>query len=387
MKKQRDRIRYLTTRRRADGRVAYYWQPNKAMRDAGWTVRPLGHNAEAATTAALQANQELDAWRAGKAPATDGTPPPPPPVPERHTFAHLVKAYRASRHYPTNPKTARSYEVNLKALLLWAGDAPITSITPPSVQALMEAHRATPHHAAALVRMLSILFNKGRLLGLTTDNPAARAGIRQPPPRHQTWTDEAVETCVAVADRTGMPSVGTAIMISMEIAQRQTDCLAMPKSRYQNGEFQFRQSKRGALIAVPATQRLRARLAAMPKTNSTTIIVNEKTGAPYTEQQFQTAFIRVRKLALQESDSLQGLQYRDLRRTGVCLLAIAACTIAQIAAVSGHKINTVTTILETYLPRMGVVAAAAIAKLDEYRQNQTEIQSQEALDFHPINTN
>ncbi|MCP4392938.1 MAG: hypothetical protein GY804_01515 [Alphaproteobacteria bacterium] len=53
----------------------------------------------------------------------------------------------------------------------------------------------------------------------------------------------------------------------------------------------------------------------------------------------------------------------DLRRTAVVRLAEAGATEAQIAAVTGHKIETTRQILETYLPRTSDMAEAAITKL------------------------
>jgi hypothetical protein len=40
--------------------------------------------------------------------------------------------------------------------------------------------------------------------------------------------------------------------------------------------------------------------------------------------------------------------------------------------VTGHKIDTVVDILETYLPRDGIMAANAIAKLDRWRSERSK---------------
>ena len=44
----------------------------------------------------------------------------------------------------------------------------------------------------------------------------------------------------------------------------------------------------------------------------------------------------------------------------------AGCTESQIAAVTGHKIDTCRRILETYLPRTDKMADEAINKLERY---------------------
>jgi hypothetical protein len=53
-------------------------------------------------------------------------------------------------------------------------------------------------------------------------------------------------------------------------------------------------------------------------------------------------------------------------------LARAGCTPPEIAAVTGHKIDAVLDILETYLPRNSEMAAQAITKLDAYRRRKQE---------------
>ena len=61
------------------------------------------------------------------------------------------------------------------------------------------------------------------------------------------------------------------------------------------------------------------------------------------------------------------LWFLDLRRTTVVWLAEAGSTKAEVAAITGHLIDRVRTILETYLPRTGPMAVAAIAKLEDAR--------------------
>ena len=59
---------------------------------------------------------------------------------------------------------------------------------------------------------------------------------------------------------------------------------------------------------------------------------------------------------------LGGLQRRDLRRTGIVQLAIAGATVPQIAALSGHSVDQVQRIIDTYLPRRGEVAIGGVEK-------------------------
>ena len=82
----------------------------------------------------------------------------------------------------------------------------------------------------------------------------------------------------------------------------------------------------------------------------------------------------MRAVARDQAPELDGLRIADLRRTAVVWMAEADATEAQIAAVTGHNINSTRQILETYLPRNEVMAAAGIAKLASRRASkQTEI--------------
>jgi len=56
------------------------------------------------------------------------------------------------------------------------------------------------------------------------------------------------------------------------------------------------------------------------------------------------------------------LQRRDLRRTGMVELALCGVPDTQIAALSGHTIETTRRILDTYIPRRAELALAAIEK-------------------------
>jgi integrase len=59
-----------------------------------------------------------------------------------------------------------------------------------------------------------------------------------------------------------------------------------------------------------------------------------------------------------------GLTFHDLRGTAVTRLAEADCSVAEIAAITGHSMRDVGAILDKYLARTDKIALAAIAKLE-----------------------
>src|SRR5438067_38216 len=63
---------------------------------------------------------------------------------------------------------------------------------------------------------------------------------------------------------------------------------------------------------------------------------------------------------------ITGLTFNDLRGTAVTRLAIADCTVPQIAAITGHSLRDVTAILDSnYLNRDPAMAETAIRKLEK----------------------
>lgn len=92
-------------------------------------------------------------------------------------------------------------------------------------------------------------------------------------------------------------------------------------------------------------------------------MVNEFTGQPYKKDNFAHLFSDIAKGA-----EVTDKQFRDLRRTAAVRLAEAGCTTEEVVAVTGHKIESGSNILETYLPRNAAMAANAIDKLESHKR-------------------
>jgi integrase len=93
--------------------------------------------------------------------------------------------------------------------------------------------------------------------------------------------------------------------------------------------------------------------------------VSEITMRPYKADNFRAVFADLRRAA-----GIADVQFMDLRRTAVVRLAEASCTVPEIAAITGHSLETTQKILEVYLPRNSTMARHAIAKLESHRARQ-----------------
>jgi integrase len=81
---------------------------------------------------------------------------------------------------------------------------------------------------------------------------------------------------------------------------------------------------------------------------------------PWTEEGFQSSFSKARKKA-----GVTGVTFNDLRGTAVTRLAVAGCTEAEIATITGHSLSEVRSILDKhYFHRDPRLAESAIRKLE-----------------------
>lgn len=207
-------------------------------------------------------------------------------------------------------------------------------------------------------------------------NPAFRLRLRTLPPRVVVWTPAEVAHLVDTADRMGLASVGDAVVIALHSGQRQGDVLALAGATEHGAAVVLRQSKTGALVRVPATDQLTARLAVMRQRRRAgsvvalsapaELVIMEATGRRYASDTFRHTFARVRKAAAETMPSVAGKWFSDLRDTAVTRLALAACSIPEICAITGHSLEGAHAVLKHYLALSDDSARAGIEKLQIY---------------------
>jgi integrase len=94
------------------------------------------------------------------------------------------------------------------------------------------------------------------------------------------------------------------------------------------------------------------------KRGAVTILTNSR-GQPWTEDGFRTSWGKAFAKA-----GLGDLHFHDLRGTAVTRLALSGCTVPEIAAITGHSMDTVQQILDAhYLGGRVELAESAIEKL------------------------
>jgi integrase len=217
-------------------------------------------------------------------------------------------------------------------------------------------------------------FNYGMLkFGEITSNPFHQLNKLTSPPRRQRWTDEQLSNFIMKADELGHPSVGLCALLCMELVQRPGDILSMKWGAYEERDntWYIRQSKRGAVVRIPETQRLRiamqsAKRLAIQRTSgeiNDLLICPTATGKRWHRRNFTGAVRRIARFAGLPDD----LQIRDLRRTGATEAASAGATPLELMAIGGWA-NQAS--IRPYLVQTVEQAASVQAKRDTYRRGQ-----------------
>ena len=202
-----------------------------------------------------------------------------------------------------------------------------------------------------------------------TCNPFSDLDKLSSSPRRQRWTDQQLDRFIQKAEELGLPTIGRCALMCMELMQRPGDILNLTWDAYQRTEkvWEIKQSKRGAVVRIPETRRLRLALKAVrqqAKRNASgnkMIVCSTVTGKRWHRRNFTKAVRCIARKAGLPDD----LQIRDLRRTAATEGATAGATPAEMMAVGGWA-NPAS--IRPYLVQTREQAAAFQTKRDRYRK-------------------
>jgi integrase len=211
--------------------------------------------------------------------------------------------------------------------------------------------RAADYAWMVLARVLAVAKDRG-LLSL---NICERGGrLSRGGRAEKIWTTESVARFEAKASA----FMRLALMLGLWTGQRQGDLLRLTWTAYDGDAIKLKQAKTGSRVVVPIARPLRMALDAAARV-APTVLVNSR-GNTWTKAGFRTSW---RKTC--EKAGVTGLTYHDLRGTAVTRMALAGCTVAEIAAVTGHSLRDVDRIMDVhYLGGREELARRAIAKLE-----------------------
>lgn len=358
---------YVVTKTRKDGTDRLYFQVPRRLRPDGWL--PAIPIARAKDRSGPIADDERPAIIESGKHLFDQLIRARLGLPEieakrSRTMRDLVLAWQKSPEWRSlRPSTKEGYSFNCERVLAWAdecGDPDPSLISQPNVRSFLANFDDRPRTKKAVLKVVALIMQQAVALGWRTDNPAR--GIRVPTPKSRVgiWEQTDVDLYVNTARQSGRVSIALIILLVWEIGQRLTDVRGFrPGAEYdaERGVFSFRQSKTDAAVTLQVSTALRDMLG---EREGVFIFYDEVTGKPYSQHRLSSEFAKVRTAAVPLGG--RSLVLRHLRHSCVVQLARASCTTAEIAAVTGHTMSSVNSILATYLPRDGRVARNALIK-------------------------
>jgi integrase len=279
---------------------------------------------------------------------------------ERHagTFNGLIRDYTLS---PEFAKRADSTQKEYRRMLIKAeaqfGDMSLAALEDPSVRHDFMSWRATvarnsgereaDNRLSVISAMLSWAKENGRVFsnhvtGFRRLHSADRSEL--------IWLPEHIEAFMRVAPI----EMQRALILALHTGQRQGDLLHLTWCNYDGRFISLRQGKTGRRVELPCTNALKRMLDSLGR--ETAVILTTKTRLPWKARYFKAQWEAATKMA-----GITNLHFHDLRGTAITMLAEAGCTTPQIAAITGHSLKTVTTILDKYLARTRVLAGEAVA--------------------------
>jgi integrase len=290
------------------------------------------------------------------------------------TLLSLLQAYQASSAFTDlKPITRKDYARQIVKIERDFADFPLKALSDPRTRGVFLAWRdklslgskvQADHAMAVLGRVLSWGLDRG----LVTHNPCTRPGkLYRSSRADKVWSnDHETKFLGGAPERLRLP-----LLLALWTGQRQGDLLRLPWSAYDGTHIRLRQSKRGRRVVIPVGAPLKTALDAAAKVKKGPIILLNADGHPWTSASFKRAWGRATIAA-----GIVDRTFHDLRGTAATRLALAGCTEAEIASITGHALGDVHRILDAhYLHRDPGLAESAIKKLEARTNLQTALQT------------
>jgi integrase len=269
--------------------------------------------------------------------------------PATGTLFALIAAFKATGEFA---KLAARTKKDYLRFLGWVesefGDMPLSLAEKPKARGMFktwrddiaEKHgdRQADYVWGVLARVLSVAKDRGTI----TTNVCERGGKLYSVDRAEViWLSEHVKAFLAAAP----DELRFALVLALWTGQRQGDLIKLNWSQYDGTHIRLRQGKRKARVLLPVGSVLKNELdSRRPKKPEGAILRNTR-GVAWTSDGFRSSWSAVHTRAgLDTTD----LRFNDLRGTAVTRLALAGCSVPQIAKFTGHSLKDVERILDAH---------------------------------------
>ena len=275
------------------------------------------------------------------------------------TFSSLITGFLESPEFnKLADKTRKDYRRYLDGLRDRFGTLPIEALSDRRIREdffewrdqYADKPRTADYAWSILRRILSWSYDRGKI----NINHAINPGRLYDSDRSDLiWLPHHVEAFCKVAS----DELKLALMLAAFTGQRQGDLLKMTWGQYDGSWINHRQSKGKKKVPVPVHRDLKKVLDRVPRRS--TLILTTPKDVPWKSDWFRNQWGKTAKAA-----GIRELHFHDLRGTAVTMLAEAGCTPPEIAAITGHSMKHVETILGKYMAMTRELAQSAMTKLE-----------------------
>lgn len=278
---------------------------------------------------------------------------------------------------------------NLKKVISWSednGDPSWATIGSEALRELIELYDDRESQRAQMGVAVNHLTRTAVELGWRDDNPMDKVRVPNPKlPERVFWTDEDVTRFQATATDLGYPEMAVLVDFLRATAQRYEDVLKMRHGfEYADGYIDFRQGKRDRKIISKVHKALLEKLDAMRVAGCDYLFANPETRTAYTSTQVQYRFNKIRSAMHRPGDTWITMQV--LRHTCVVKLISEGMPPYKIAAMTGHKYQSIHQIMERYGIRTdnaAMDAARALHRANGGRDEDFGDYNPAEANFHP----
>ena len=283
------------------------------------------------------------------------------------TFNGLVRNYTLSPEFgKLRDSTQREYRRMLTKAEVKFGDMPLAALEDPRVRQDFMSWRATvakvsgDREADNRLSVVSAMLTWGRENGQVFSNHVAGFRRLHSADRSELiWLPEHIEAFMRVAP----VELQRGLILALHTGQRQGDLLRLGWGNYDGALISLRQGKTGRKVEIPCTRALKNMLDNLDR--DAAVVLCTKTKRPWKARYFKASWEAAATKA-----GITELHFHDLRGTAVTMLAEAGCTTPQIAAITGHSLKTVTTIIDKYLARTRTLAGEAVALFENAKSTE-----------------
>lgn len=279
--------------------------------------------------------------------------------PEVLKLNDLITRYQGSSDFQrTSAATKREYVRYLDLIRGRFSHLTLGDLQDPRTRGALKEWRDefadTPRTADFAWSTLARLLSFGKDRGWLSVNIAERGGrLYRSDRRDKIWKEADIAAFMSSAPS----NLCLALHLALWTGQRKGDLLRLQWSNYDGNFIHLRQAKTRTRLKIPVAAKLRAVLDGWKSTGS---ILKTSRGQEWTVDGFNTSW---RKAC--EKAGIDGLTFHDLRGTAATRMALAGCTVSEIASITGHSLRDVDQLLDMhYLGGRQQLAERAISKVD-----------------------